>query len=168
MTIHTEWAQEAQLDANLDANKQDKKMIMVETKGQYIVAKEVSSTLFKDFRRPLLEIMSDLRKPISPRFIKQRTIKGNRIDFVSWYDLNRLMDYFAPGWEFSLNTSFDGTKVCVIGSLTIKAQEGDFARSATGNENSDLDAYGDPYSKAEAQAFRRCCARWGLGLHLWG
>ena len=33
---------------------------------------------------------------------------------------------------------------------------------------SDLDAYGDPYSNAEAQAFRRSCARWGLGLHLWG
>ena len=65
-------------------------------------------------------------------------------------------------------TSFDGTKVCVIGALTIKAKEGDFTRSATGNENSDLDSYGDPYSNAEAQAFRRSCARWGLGLHLWG
>ena len=133
-----------------------------------IQTQEVNSTLFKEFRRPITDILTDLRKPISPRFIKQRTFKGNRIDFVSWYDLNRLMDFYCPGWEFSLNTSFDGSKVCVIGSLTIKAYEGDFTRSATGNENSDLDTYGDPYSNAEAQAFRRCCARWGLGLHLWG
>lgn len=78
------------------------------------------------------------------------------------------MDFYAPGWEFTVNTSFDGSKVCVVGSLTIKAKEGDFTRSATGNESSDLEAYGDPYSNAEAQAFRRACARWGLGLHLWG
>ncbi len=99
--------------------------------------------------------MIDLRKPISERFMKHKTIKGKKISFVSWYDLNRLMDFYAPGWEFRINTSFDGTKVCVIGALTIKAKEGDFTRSATGNENSDLDAYGDPYSNAEAQAFRR-------------
>ncbi|MGL5944235.1 MAG: hypothetical protein ACRC2S_28470 [Waterburya sp.] len=112
--------------------------------------------------------MTDLRKPIQPRFIKSKSIKGKRIDFVSWYELNKLMDFYCPGWEWNINTSFDGTKVCVIGALTIKAQEGDFTRSATGNENSDLDAYGDPYSNAEAQAFRRACGRWGLGLHLWG
>ena len=143
-------------------------MILVETKTPYITRKEVPSTLFKDFRRPIIEILTDLRKPISPRFIKTKSINGRKIKFVSWYELNRLMDYFAPGFEFSATTSFDGTKVCVVGQLTIKASEGDFTRSATGNENSNLEAYGDPYSNAEAQAFRRCCARWGLGLHLWG
>lgn len=124
--------------------------------------------LFKEFRRPLIEIMTDLRKPISSRFIKSKSIKGQQIKFVSWYQLNRLMDFYCPGWEFSLTTSYDHKKVCVVGSLTIKAEEGDFTRSSTGSENSDLDTYGDPYSNAEAQAFRRCCARWGLGLHLKG
>ena len=143
-------------------------MKIVEQKGKYITTKEVDSLLFKDFRRPLVEILTDLRKPIAPRFLKHKMVGGRKITFVSWYQLNRLMDFYAPGWELELNTSFDGTKVCVIGQLTIKAQEGDFTRSATGNENSDLDSYGDPYSNAEAQAFRRCCARWGLGLHLWG
>ena len=27
--------------------------------------------------------------------------------------------------------------------------------------------YGDPVQKAEAMAFRRACARFGLGLHLY-
>ncbi|MEN9871614.1 MAG: hypothetical protein RLZZ171_2606 [Cyanobacteriota bacterium] len=143
-------------------------MKIVEQKGKYITTREADSLLFKEFRRPLIEIMTDLRKPIAPRFIKTKLIKGKSIEFVSWYQLNRLMDFYAPGWEWSLNTSFDGSRVCVVGSLTIKAKEGDFSRSATGNENSDLEVYGDPYSNAEAQAFRRACARWGLGLHLWG
>lgn len=122
----------------------------------------------KPFRRPLLEITEDLSKPIPSRFIKTRSIKGKSLKYVSWHQLNKLMDYFTPGWEWRITTSFDGTKVCVVGALTIKAEEGDFTRSATGNENSDVDAYGDPYSNAEAQAFRRACAKWGLGLHLWG
>ncbi len=143
-------------------------MKIIENQGKQIVTKKANSLLFRDFRRPLIEIMTDLRKPIQPRFLKHKTIKGRKIDFVSWYELNRLMDFYAPGFEWNINTSFDGTKVCVVGSLTIKAKEGDFTRSATGNENSDLDAYGDPYSNAEAQAFRRSCTRWGLGLHLWG
>ena len=153
MTIHTEWGTESQYQSNLDKKNN---------------INSHKKSIFKEFRRPLLEIMTDLRKPISSRFIKTKTIKGRSIAFVSWYELNRLMDFYAPGWEFSVNTTFDGTKVCVVGALTIKTQEGDFTRSATGNENSDLDSYGDPYSNAEAQAFRRCCARWGLGLHLWG
>ncbi|MGL6342555.1 MAG: hypothetical protein ACRC80_25855, partial [Waterburya sp.] len=110
------------------------------------ISTRAKSLYFKEFRRPLIDIMSDLRKPIQSRFIKYKTIKGNKIPFVSWYDLNRLLDFYAPGWDWKIDTSFDGTKVCVTGQLTLKAEEGDFTRSATGNENSDLDAYGDPYS----------------------
>ncbi len=56
----------------------------------------------------------------------------------------------------------------MIGKLTIKAAEGDFTRSATGNEDSEVDSWGDPYSNAEAMCFRRCVAKFGLGLGLWG
>ena len=110
------------------------------------VSHKTTPIYFKEFRRPLIEIMSDLRKPIAPRFVKYKVIKGNKIKFVSWYDLNRLMDFYAPGWDWKIDTSFDGTKVCVLGQLTLKAREGDFTRSATGNADSNLDAYGDPYS----------------------
>lgn len=143
-------------------------MKIVEQNGKSITTKEAESLLFKEFRRPLIEIMTDLRKPIAPRFFKYKMAGNKKITYVSWHQLNKLMDYFTPGWEWQITTSFDDKKVCVVGALTIKAQEGDFTRSATGNENSDVDAYGDPYSNAEAQAFRRACAKWGLGLHLWG
>ncbi len=121
----------------------------------------------KEFRRPLLDILEDLKKPVHKRFVKYKTIKGNRIEYISWYTLTRLLDYYTPGWDFIVDTTFDGKKVAVIGRLTIKAAEGDFTRCATGNENSDLESWGDPYSNSEAQAFKRCCARFGLGLHLW-
>ena len=121
----------------------------------------------KGFRRPNHEIITELKKPVDRRFIKTKTLKGNKIDFIPWYTLTRLMDYFAPGWDWKVTTSFDGHRVCVMGQLTVKAAEGDFTRSATGNEFSEVEHFGDPYSNAEAQAFRRACGRFGLGLALW-
>ena len=40
-------------------------------------------------------------------------------------------------------------------------------REATGTASVDDTNYGDPVQKAEAMAFRRACARLGLGLHLY-
>ena len=88
----------------------------------------------KQFRRPILDILEDLKQPVAKRFIKYKSIKGNRIEFISWYTLTRLLDYHAPGWDFQVDTTFDGRKVAVVGKLTIKAAEGDFTRCATGNQ----------------------------------
>lgn len=121
----------------------------------------------KQFKRPLLEILSDLRTPIPKRFIKQKYIKGKQIDYVRWTDLAKLMDFYAPGYEWKISTNFDGTQVCVHGELTIHAAEGSFTRSAIGDEYSDVDNYGSSFTNAEAQAFRRSCCRWGLSIELW-
>ncbi|KAA3484393.1 DNA repair RAD52-like protein 1, mitochondrial [Gossypium australe] len=40
-------------------------------------------------------------------------------------------------------------------------------RESTGTASVDDPGYGDPVQKAEAMAFRRACARFGLGLHLY-
>jgi hypothetical protein len=58
-------------------------------------------------------------------------------------------------------------EVPVEGRLTIHAAKGNFTREATGQELTECDGYGDPTSNAEAMALRRCCAKFGLGLHLW-
>ena len=128
---------------------------------------KVSPRYHKEFRRPLLEILKDLRQPIPARFIKTKTIKGKKIEFVRWTDLAKLLDYYVPGYEWKLETNFDGKQVCVQGALTIHAEEGAFTRSAVGDENSDVEAYGSSFTNAEAQSFRRACARWGLGINLW-
>ncbi len=86
---------------------------------------------------------------------------------MRWTDLAKLLDYYVPGYEWKLETNFDGKQVCVQGALTIHAEEGAFTRSAVGDENSDVEAYGSSFTNAEAQSFRRACARWGLGINLW-
>ena len=121
----------------------------------------------KEFRRPILSILSDLRKPIPPRFIKYKTIKGQKIAYVPWFTLTRLLDYFCPAWDWEISTNFDGHQVCVMGKLTLKAAEGEFTRSAVGDEFSEVEHFGSSYTNAEAQAFRRACGRFGLGLALW-
>lgn len=40
-------------------------------------------------------------------------------------------------------------------------------REASGTASVEDTNYGDPVQKAEAMAFRRACARLGLGLHLY-
>jgi len=121
----------------------------------------------KDFRRPILEILSDLQKPIPQRFIKAKSLKGNKINYVPWYSLNRLLDFYCPGWDWEITQQQIGERTVTIGKLTVKAAEGEFTRSASGCEDEDCSSYGDPSSNSEAMAFRRCCAKFGLGLALW-
>jgi hypothetical protein len=128
---------------------------------------EVVQPKSKGFRRSILEILEDLQKPIPARFIKTKVLKGNKIQYVPWYTLNRLLDYYCPGWDWEVQSHSDGNRVCVEGRLTLKASEGDFTRSATGNEDSEVESFGDAYSNSEAMSFRRCCAKFGLGLALW-
>lgn len=128
---------------------------------------EVQKPLNKGFRRPIAEILEDLQKPIPARFIKQKSIKGSKISYVPWYSLIRLLEYFAPGFDWEVRVVQIGDRTIVEGRLTIKAAEGEFSRAATGQEENEVDSYGDPSSNAEAMALRRCCAKFGLGLALW-
>jgi hypothetical protein len=62
----------------------------------------------KGYQRPILEILADLQKPIPKRFIKSKTLKGQRIDFVSWYTATfvcwNTMPLVSPG-KFALTTT---------------------------------------------------------------
>lgn len=130
----------------------------------------------KEFRRPILEILEDFSKPIPPRFIKKKPVfkringkltKAGEVDYVPWATYIRLLDYYAPGFDWEVRVQYLGDRTVIEGKLTIKAAEGDFVREATGQEESDVDGYGDSTSNAEASALRRACAKLGLGLHLW-
>lgn len=121
----------------------------------------------KGFRRSILEILADFQKPIPDRFIKTKVLKGQKIPFVSWYSYIKLLDFYAPGFNWQVRTHHNGDRTVVEGRLTILALEGDFFRESTGTEDNDLESWGDPSSNAEAMALRRCCAKFGLGLSLW-
>jgi hypothetical protein len=123
------------------------------------------------FRRPIEEILSELRKPIPPELLKTKPTytkgrKAGDVLYVPWYVLIQLLDDIAPGFDWEVRSKAVGQQVVIEGSLTIKAAEGDFIREATGQEESEVEGFGDPTSNAEAMALRRCCAKFGLGLHL--
>ena len=123
-------------------------------------------------RRSIAEIIKDLSKPIPDRLINTKTIKGQAIRFITWQTAVRFLDHYAPGWSGEVRTVTEiGGRVIVVYRISIPCLESYVYREATGQE-SDWDEdeevkYGDPSSNAEAMAFKRAAAKFGLGLHLY-
>jgi hypothetical protein len=121
------------------------------------------------FARPVSEIIADLRKPVPAKLIKQRKQGGADISYIEWHTACRLLDSYAPGWEGKV-TRIEYVGVCVVitYAITIHAEEGALTREATGHEKLDeFTGYGDPFSNAEAMAFKRAAAKWGVAVHLY-
>ena len=128
----------------------------------------VDQPLHLTFARPLAEILTDLAKPVPKRFLAQRKQGGQNLTYIPWHHVNRLLDYFAPGWEGEVTKIVcTSDRVFVTYCLTLHAAEGVFSREATGTELLNCSSYGDPTSNAESMAFRRAAARFGLGLGLY-
>jgi hypothetical protein len=135
---------------------------------------QTEQSLHKTFKRPIADILADLAKPIPRRFIGQlekkdrKTGKISYLDYIPWYHVAKLLDYYAPGWEGEItHIQVMGERIVLTYALTIHAEEGDFVRTATGQELLDCGSYGDPSSNAESMAFRRAAAKFGLGLELY-
>ena len=119
--------------------------------------------------RPWAKIREALQKPVPPRHIESKTLKGNRIDFVPWYRLQKILDHYTGGWwEYVIEEGHqEGGQHVTTVTISVIAAERTVSRQGRGYEESSTDSFGDPYSNAESQAFRRACARFGLGLDLW-
>ena len=121
------------------------------------------------FRRPLAQILSDLSKPVPERLLRHRVLtkEGKTLNYIPWYHVARLMDLYAPGWEGSVKQiqQINGL-VVVTYAVTIHTSDGSFTREATGQEDLDRN-FADAVCSAEQQAFKRACARFGLGLDLY-
>jgi hypothetical protein len=117
----------------------------------------------------LLEILKRLKQPILASKMSSKTLKGNNIVYVAWYDLVDLLDERAglDGWAWEIEISQIGNQAIVVGKLTIIGEDKTLVRQSSGIEDIDCSSFGDPSSNAEAMALRRCCAKFGLGLDLW-
>eukprot|EP00850_Spirogloea_muscicola_P009663 SM000054S18149 [mRNA] locus=s54:705895:706509:- [translate_table: standard] len=79
-----------------------------------------------------------------------------------------MLSFYAPGWCGEVrNTLTTATTVTVVYRVTITGSDGVAWREATGTAEITGDGFGDPVQKAEGMAFRRACARFGMGLYLY-
>src|SRR5215213_1990205 len=118
--------------------------------------------------RSITEIIADLSKPIPRRFLRSKTVGGQKIHFLPWHTAVKFLDLYAPGWSYEIrHLSGIGGKLVLVSRITIPCAEGSVYREATGQEDEDVDKYGDPSSNAESMSLRRAAAKFGLGLGLY-
>jgi len=116
----------------------------------------------------LSQIEEILSRPLPKSMLKSKTLKGNKVTFIPWHVCNRILSKYALGWDFRITkTEVTNQFVVLVGELTIPCSDGVVTRQATGMEALDNNNYGDAVTKAESQCFRRCAARFGLGLYLY-
>ncbi|XP_057468595.1 DNA repair RAD52-like protein 1, mitochondrial isoform X1 [Actinidia eriantha] len=122
--------------------------------------------------RPLSQILKELNKKVPDSLVRVRTEpNGFPIKYIPWHIVNRIMNLHAPEWSGevrSITYSADGNSVSVVYRVTLYGTDAEIYRESTGTASvNEGGSYGDPVQKAEAMAFRRACARLGLGLHLY-
>lgn len=131
-------------------------------------SEETKVSPFEYGQRTIVEVLTDLRKPIPARLIKHRVQGGTQIDYIEWHTAAKLLDYFAPGWFSEIrNVSQTDARLVLTVRVTLVCSDGQVSREATGQEELNSKGYGDPSSNAEAMAFKRAAAKCGLGLHLY-
>ena len=122
----------------------------------------------KQEARSIREIVKDLSKPIAQKHLRKRRQGGREILYLAWHDAVKYLDHFAPGWCYEIR-SIDsiGGKLILTIRLSIPSLEGIVFREATGQEDEELESYGNSSSNAESMALRRAAAKFGLGLYLY-
>ncbi|CAD6235672.1 unnamed protein product [Miscanthus lutarioriparius] len=114
--------------------------------------------------KPLAEVLKELGKRANKY--------PNDDEKFTWsmYVENFVHNVPAREWSGEVRSivySSDGKSVSVVYRVTLHGIDAEIYREATGTASVDDTSYGDPVQKAEAMAFRRACARLGLGLHLY-
>ena len=124
----------------------------------------------------LKQTIEALSRPIPRSMLGVLKDKGN-CQYIPWYTANTVLDKYCPGWTWEITqTTFSADRIYLVGRLTITTSEGRTYREATGTETLKFtkkdgtiieQPMGDPSSNAESMAFRRACAKFGLGLYLY-
>jgi len=137
----------------------------IETNNSQPEAAEEKS---KSELRSIREIVKDLSKPIAQKHLRKRRQGGKEISYLAWHDAVKYLDHFAPGWCYEIR-SIDSVagKLILTVRISVLSLEGIIYREATGQEDEDLESYGNSSSNAESMALRRAAAKFGLGLSLY-
>ncbi len=118
--------------------------------------------------RSIREIVADLSKPVANRHLRTRRQGGKDIKYIAWHDAIKYLDHYANGWNYEIRSIESiGGKLILIVRLSIPCLEGIVFREATGQEDEELDSYGNSSSNSESMALRRAASKFGLGLYLY-
>ncbi len=119
----------------------------------------------------IAEILSNLHQPVPSNLISTKSIKGNKISYIAWFNICTLLDERCGGlgnWSWEVrDVQQVGDRLTLIGVLTIYGEDRALTMMATGSEDLDCSSYGDPSSNAEASAIRRAASKMGLARNLW-
>lgn len=119
-------------------------------------------------KRSIVDIVADLSKPIPARLLKSKTVGGQSIKYLPWHKATKFLDLYAAGWSYSVQTILSiAGKLIIVTRITIPCLEGEVYREATGQEDEDVEKWGDSSSNAESMSLRRAAAKFGLGLDLY-
>lgn len=140
--------------------------------------------------RPLKAIIADLSKTINAKRLKDKVQGGTKITFVPWYEVVRILDFYAPGWSYEIpkietaqatltdkivnkvtgETAYKerpATMLVMTARISIPCAEGVVYREASGLEEVKNGGYGDAATNAESAALRRAAAKFGVALYLY-
>ncbi len=136
---------------------------MSEEKIEELDAKDISTEL-----RSIREIVKDLSKPVAKRHLRRRKQGGKEIFYIAWHDAIKYLDHYASGWNYEIRSiNSIGGKLILTVRLSVPCSEGIVYREATGQEDEDLETYGNSSSNSESMALRRAASKFGLGLYLY-
>lgn len=114
----------------------------------------------------LQQVLDDLRKPFHPSSVtwKPGAVKGDRALALAYADLraymNRLDEVCGSDWSVAYEPWGEDRIICRLTILGV-------TRSSTGETTNESERSEIGGTVAEAQAFKRACAMFGLGRYLY-
>jgi hypothetical protein len=114
------------------------------------------------------EIKQLLQAEVPAKYIKTRQQGGATIEYINVTDYKTLLDERAGIWTSDVKDFKEiGGAICVTVEIAIHADDGVYRHTGTGLESLATNSYGDFFSNAFAQGFRRACESHGLSRELW-
>jgi Rad52/22 family double-strand break repair protein len=122
--------------------------------------------------RSITAIVAELSRPLPDICVAMKTVKGTQIRYLHWQTVARLLDAYAPGWNGEVTRlEQHGATLRVTYRVYIPCDEGVVWREATGEDDeweaTEETRYGNPSANAQANAFKRAAALFGVGQWLY-
>lgn len=110
------------------------------------------------------EILNSLRAPLPEKLIKKRKQGGTDIDYIEWTTASDVLDEKVVNYQVDIAKVIEmGDYVMIEVGITINGER----RANVGSEKLSHKGFGDPFTNAYAQAFKRAAASWGIARTLY-